>query len=127
MPTCQGFKKNGEACNMYIKNGIYCYHHKKPALKKSSNKKPTAKKSTIKQETKSKSKLGGRIIVFTGSLSITRKKATGMAEISGAKVNTSISKKTNIVVAGPGAGMKLEKAKDLKIPIWTEKEFMNSL
>jgi DNA ligase (NAD+) len=70
------------------------------------------------------SPLSGKTVVFTGSLErMTREEAKAMAERLGAKVSGSVSKKTDLVVAGPGAGSKLEDARKHGVEVISEDEW----
>jgi DNA ligase (NAD+) len=74
---------------------------------------------------KSNSAVAGKTVVFTGSLEkMTRDEAKATAERLGAKAAGSVSKKTDYVVAGPGAGSKLAEAKKHGVPVLTEDEWL---
>ena len=67
-------------------------------------------------------------LVFTGELEgFTREGAQEAARVLGAQTPESVSRKTTAVVAGPGAGSKLEKARKLGVPVWDEARFRTLL
>lgn len=76
------------------------------------------------EKTVKSDKLAGQTIVATGSLTrFTRKQINDLIESLGGKAAGSVSKKTNLVVAGENAGSKLQKAAELGVPVVTEDEF----
>jgi len=77
------------------------------------------------EKPKSNSAIAGKTVVFTGALEkMTRDEAKAMAERLGAKAAGSVSKKTDYVVAGPGAGSKLAEARKHGVEVLTEDEWL---
>ena len=77
------------------------------------------------EKPKTDSAIAGKTVVFTGSLEkMTREEAKAQAERLGAKAAGSVSKKTDYVIAGPGAGSKLAEAKKHGVKVLTEDEWL---
>jgi DNA ligase (NAD+) len=72
--------------------------------------------------------LAGRMFVFTGALPrLSREEAGRLCEENGGRVSSSVSRKTDFVVAGEAAGSKLEKARDLGVKVIDEAEFLRMI
>ena len=77
---------------------------------------------------KRSAKLEGLTFVITGTLpTLTRDEAKERIEAAGGRVSGSVSKKSSYVVAGEEAGSKLDKARDLKVPVIGESELLEML
>jgi DNA ligase (NAD+) len=80
---------------------------------------PTAEKRVFKSQ-----KFAGKSFVFTGALANRSREEAGQLVMQhGAKVSSSVSKKTDYVVVGADPGSKYDKAKELGVPVLTEPEF----
>ena len=72
--------------------------------------------------------LSGKTFVLTGTLpNLTRSEAKKLIEDNMGKVSSSVSKKTDYVLAGEEAGSKLLKARELGVSVITEQEFLNMI
>jgi len=82
----------------------------------------------VKKSFSNNEEFAGKVFVLTGSLTnFTREAASILIEERGGKTSSSISKKTDYVIAGEAAGSKLAKAKSLNVTIISEEEFMNMI
>ncbi|MCM3711440.1 NAD-dependent DNA ligase LigA [Sporosarcina luteola] len=85
-------------------------------------------KGRTRQELPIEGPFAGKTVVLTGKLSIlTRNEAKERIEALGGKVSGSVSKKTDLVIAGEEAGSKLVKAEELGITVWNETELVDAL
>ncbi|HWQ58104.1 MAG TPA: NAD-dependent DNA ligase LigA [Clostridia bacterium] len=76
--------------------------------------------------TETVSPISGKTVVVTGSMErMPRQEIEALIEARGGKAASSVSKKTDLVVAGPGAGGKLDKARELNVKVLDETEFFN--
>ncbi|MFA9479921.1 NAD-dependent DNA ligase LigA [Phycisphaerales bacterium AB-hyl4] len=84
--------------------------------------------ATAAQQSATDSPFAGKTIVLTGSLeNFERKALADRLESLGAKVTGSVSKKTDLVIAGESAGSKLDKARELGIDTWDESQLLEAL
>lgn len=80
------------------------------------------------EEAAADSFFSGKTVVLTGTLhQMKRSEAQKILESMGASVAGSVSKKTNLVIAGENAGSKLAKAESLGVPVWSEQDFLDKL
>ncbi len=85
-------------------------------------------KPVAEKRAKGPQPLAGQVVVFTGGLeTMSRPEAQRKAEAAGARSATGVSKKVTLVVAGPGAGTKLDEAKKLGIPVIDEAAFLKRI
>jgi DNA ligase (NAD+) len=81
-----------------------------------------------REERQADQSLAGKTFVFTGALTrFTRQEAQKKVEQLGGRAAGSVSKKTTAVIAGENAGGKLDKARSLGVPIWSEEQFLEML
>jgi DNA ligase (NAD+) len=85
-------------------------------------------KGRTRQELPTDGPFAGKTVVLTGKLSVlSRNEAKERIEALGGKVSGSVSKKTDLVIAGEEAGSKLAKAEELGITVWNETELVDAL
>ena len=80
------------------------------------------------KQVKAQGKLAGITFVLTGSLpTLSREEAKAKIEAAGGKVASAVSRKTGYLVAGEDAGSKLDKARELEVPVLDEAELFAML
>ncbi|MBE1556027.1 NAD-dependent DNA ligase LigA [Sporosarcina limicola] len=85
-------------------------------------------KGRSRQDVPTDGPFAGKVVVLTGKLTIlSRSEAKERIEALGGKVSGSVSKKTDLVIAGEDAGSKLVKAEELEITVWNEEKLIEAL
>eukprot|EP00040_Diaphanoeca_grandis_P016388 m.84541 g.84541 ORF g.84541 m.84541 type:complete len:299 (-) comp25764_c0_seq1:148-1044(-) len=95
-----------------------------PPKKKAAAKKAAPKK---KAAAVASSAVAGKTICFTGTLQMKRADASKLAEGAGASISKTVTKATDILVAGENAGSKIADAESKGVAVWTEEEFTDAL
>ncbi len=118
---------NVEGIGEIIARSIYEYFHDENNLKLLDELKSLGINPSAKVKPKS-DKLAGKIFVLTGTLEhLTRDEASEIIKSHGGKTSSSVSKKTDFVLAGANAGSKLDKAQNLGVIILTENDFLEMI
>ena len=108
-------------------DSVYEFFHNEENLKMLDELKSLGINPTADVTAKS-DKLGGKTFVLTGTLqNMTRDEASELIKQNGGKTSSSVSKKTDYVLAGENAGSKLDKAQNLGVIILTEDEFLEMI
>ncbi len=116
-----------EGIGEIIAKSIYDYFHNENNLKLLEELKTLGINPSAKAKPKS-DKLSGKTFVLTGTLeNMTRDEASDIIKSHGGKTSSSVSKKTDFVLAGSNAGSKLDKAQNLGVIILTENDFLEMI
>ncbi|MBR1460218.1 NAD-dependent DNA ligase LigA [bacterium] len=116
-----------EGIGEIIAKSVYDYFHDEINIKMLEELKSLGINPISKQKPKS-DKLSGKIFVLTGTLeNMTRDEASDLIKSHGGKTSSSVSKKTDYVLAGANAGSKLDKAQNLGVIILTENDFLEMI
>lgn len=116
-----------EGIGEIIAQSVYNYFHDDNNLKLLDELKSLGLNPTAKAKPKS-NKLAGKTFVLTGTLeNMTRDEASDIIKSNGGKTSSSVSKKTDFVLAGVNAGSKLDKAQNLGVIILTENDFLEMI
>lgn len=116
-----------EGIGEIIAQSIYEYFHSENNLKLLDELKALGINPSAKAKPKS-DKLSGKTFVLTGTLeNMTRDEASDIIKLHGGKTSSSVSKKTDFVLAGANAGSKLDKAQNLGVIILTENDFLEMI
>ncbi len=116
-----------EGIGEIIAQSVYEYFHNENNLKLLEELKALGINPSAKAKPKS-DKLSGKTFVLTGTLeNMTRDEASDIIKSHGGKTSSSVSKKTDFVLAGTNAGSKLDKAQNLGVIILTENDFLEMI